>query len=242
MAESVKLQKSFSLVNERVAKLLDESGVRRSFTVPYVDAQAMDEHVKGVGQAAMQSGGLSNNLILTAHHSEGKGWGSGEGHTVGYPGDKLRNTVVPKDDPNAKAAIEAAQAHLNNIAKLLGDDDSAVKTANSQLSLVKKNSGAGMSLLDFAVMILQVLFTPNQAVARAHSQAHPNGASPQIRGPHAGGSQSPQPGQGTQPEPQGAPPAAGQAPEGQEQPSEAPAAPEAAPQGAPAAPAPPAQG
>lgn len=237
MPEGIKLQKSFSVLNEKIAKLLDESGVRRSFTVPYVEGQAMDEHIQGVGKAASQSGGLSSNIILTAHHSEGKGWGSGEGHTIGYPGDKLRSTIIPKNDENAKAAIEAAQAHLNNVEKLLGEKDPAIVTANSQLSLIKKNSGAGMNLLDFAVMLLQVMYAPNQAVARAHSGSKQDGHSPKLRAPHNPGRQSAQETvQGAQGEPQ----EAEQAPEGQPAASEAQEAPAATP--APAAAGPVAQG
>lgn len=155
-------------MNEKIVKVLDESGLKRSFTVPYVDGQGMDEHIQAVGQAAGTSGGLTNNLLMTAHHSGGKGWGSKDGHTVGYNADKLRSTIIPKDDENAKAAIEATQKHLNNLEKLLGKDNATVKTANGQLALVKKTEGAGMNLLDFSVLLTQVVFRPNQEVAREH--------------------------------------------------------------------------
>ena len=233
MAESVNLQKSYSRLNEKLIKLFDASGVRRSFTVPYVDGQDMNIHVESVGQAATQSGGLTNNLIMTAHHSGGKGWGSGEGHTVGHPADKLRNTVIPKDDEHAKAAIDAAQTHLNNVAKLIGDDDPAVKTAKSQLDLVKKTEGAGMTLLDFGVMLQQLTYAPNQAVARQHNDVKSAGPGhPKLQAPSTSAAQDGSDGAG---EPQGEAQPAGSQPEAQAAPSaapETPAAPAEAPEAA----------
>ena len=186
MAEKINLQKSFSKVNESLVKLFDQSGVRRSFTVPYLDGQSMADHVNAVGQAAGQAGGLGSSLVLTAHHSEGKGYGSADGHTVGHGADALRGTIIPKDDENAKAAIEAAQAHVNNIGKLIGDSDPVIRTANSQLGLVKKSDAAGMNLFDFGVLITQALAQPNQAIARAHSGTKNGGHSVKLRAPGKG--------------------------------------------------------
>jgi hypothetical protein len=180
---AVKVQGAFSKMTEAIAKLFDESGVRRSFTIPYIEKQEMAEHISAVGKAAKQSGGLSSNLIVTSHHSSGKGWGSGEGHTVGYPGDKLRSTIIPKNDPNAKAAIDAAQSLLNKIQSLIGDDP-VVVAANSQLKLLKKNYGADMNLLDLGIGLIQITFRPMQSLARAHSGTKPGGHSPQLRAPH----------------------------------------------------------
>ena len=183
MADKINVQKTFSGVNEALTKLFDESGVKRTFTVPYIDGQGMDEHINAVGQAANDTGGLTNNLITTQHHSSGKGWGSGEGHTVGFLADHLRDTIVPADDENAKAAIAAAQKHINEIAKGLGDDDPAIKVANGQLALLKKHDASGMSLMDFGVMIQQMMHAPNQAIARAHSGKKDGGHAPHLRPP-----------------------------------------------------------
>lgn len=225
----INLQKSYSALNEKLATQFDESGIKRSFTVPYIEGQSMEDHIGAVGQAATQSGGLTGNLLMTAHHSTGKGWGSGDGHTVGYPSDKLRTTAVLKDDEHAKATIAAAQKHLDNVAALVGDDDPAVKTANSQLALVKKADGAGMNLLDFGVMMTQLMYGPNQSVARAHSGTKEGGHAPHLRAP--GATAAPEEGQESQEAPPGEEQAEG-GPEVQQ------AAPEAAgaPQGAPAAP------
>lgn len=218
--KGVNLKKSYAALNEKLAKLFDESGVSRSFTVPYLEGQEMSDHVDAVGQAAQQSGGLTNNLITTAHHADGKGWGTPDGSTVGHPMEKLRDTIIPNDDEKAKAAIETAQTHINNMGKLLGDDDPSIQTANSQLNLVKKNSGEGMTLLDFGVLLIQIMFAPLQAIARAHSGTKDGGHAPHLRAP------GPQPAEESQPEGQGeAQPEEG-APEGQEQGSEAQAAPE----------------
>jgi len=186
MAEKVALSKLYSALNEKLAKLFDESGVRRSFTVPYIEGQATAEHIKAVGTAATQNGGAYNNLITSAHHSGGKGWGSGDGHTVAHPADKLRTTLIPKGDENAKAAIDAAQKYLDGCAKLLGDDDPTILTANSQLKLVKKSDAAGMTLFDFGVFLIQITSPPTQAIGRAHSGTKPGGHSPQLRAPNPG--------------------------------------------------------
>ena len=236
MADSVNLMKSNSKLNESLAHQFDKSGVKRSFTVPYVDGQSMDDHIDAVGQAAGEVGGLTKNLVTTAHHSEGKGWGSGEGHTVGHPSDKLRTTIIPKDDEHAKATIAAAQAHLNNFAKLLGDDDPTVQTAKGQLKLVQKTDGAGMNLLDFGVMMTQIMFKPTQKVAQMHDATKEGGIHPKMRGPQA------QPPQEAQGEPQGAS-SGGGTPEDQAAAPSAPGAPPApAAPGAAAPAAPPAQG
>lgn len=233
MADKVNLQKSYSTMNEKLVNLFDESGVRRTFTVPYLDGQPMDEHIQSVSQAAAQSGGLTSNLLLSAHHSGGKGWGSGEGQTVAHPSEKLRTTnILPKDE-NAKAAVDAAQTHLNGLEKLLGPDDPTLKTAQSQLNLVKRSDGAGMSLLDFGVLLTQIMYQPHQTVARLHSGTKDGGHAPHLRAP---GGAAPDD-QGSQPEAQGAPQGDEQAPADQNaapMAQAAPAAPAAAPAGAPA--------
>lgn len=234
MADKVNLQKSFAMLNEKLATQFDESGVRRSFTVPYIDGQKTDEHIAAVGQAAAQAGGLTANLLTTAHHSSGKGWGTGDGHTVAHPSEKLRTTIIPKDDEHAKASIAAAQTHLNNMEKLLGEDDPAIQTAQSQLGLVKKSDGQGMNLLDFGVMLTQIMFPPMQAIAKAHSGTKDGGHAPQLRAP---GGTAPDD-QESQEQPQGAPQGETEAPEGQQAPPDAPAAPNSqqpAPEAAPAA-------
>lgn len=234
MTKSVNLQKSYSALNEHLAKQFDEAGVRRSFTVPYVDGQDTAVHIQSVGQAASQSGGMANNLITSSHHSSGKGYGSGDGHTVGHPTHGLRNTVIPKDDEHAKDTIASAQKYLNDVASLVGDDNPSVKTANSQLALVKKTEGAGMNLFDFGVMMLQIMHAPTQEIARAHSGAKAGGHAPQLRSPGSAQSQEPTEAQGQEekPQEQGAP-----APEeAQTAPSASGSAP-TAPESAPAAPA-----
>lgn len=208
---TVNLQKSYSKLNEALGKLFDESGVRRSFTVPYIEGQSMSDHVNAVNQAAQQSGGMTKNMALSMHHSDGKGWGSGDGHTIGHSADKLRTTIIPKGDKNAVAVIEAAQAHLNNLKKLLGDDNPATLAAQSQLDLVKKTDAVGMNLLDLGVLITQMMYRPTQTAARMHSGTKPGGHSPQLRGPV-----QEEPEEQEQPEgEQAAAPAEGEQPQGQ---------------------------
>lgn len=227
MPDKISLQSDYSRLNASLTKLFDEAGVRRSFTVPYVHGQEMAEHIKAVGVASQTSGGLSRNIVTTSHHSDGRGWGSGDGHTVGHPSEKLRTTIIPKDDENAKAAIDAAQKYLNDVAKLIGDDNPAVQTAKGQLKLAQRTDGAGMTLLDLGVFLIQLVSAPTQAAAKAHNGNKKNGHQPQLSGPEQ---QAAPEGQEPQEAPQGEA-------SGSEQPSEAPSAPEA-----PAAAPPQAQG
>lgn len=212
MPETVNLKKSYSALNEAITKLYDESGVRRSFTVDYLEGQPMADHITAVGTAASQNGGLTANLVTSSHHSGGKGWGSGDGHTVGHPAEKLRQTMIPKNDERAKAAIDAAQKHINNLKFLLGDDEPTVQTAQGQLNLVKPTSGAGMSLFDLGVLLINIMHSPTQAVGRKHSEAKHGGA---IHARRTAPSQaSSQGGQESQETPQGEAPETGEAPTG----------------------------
>jgi hypothetical protein len=232
MAEKISIQNSYSALNEKLAKQFDEAGVRRTFTVPYVEGQSMSDHIDAVTQAADQNGGLTGNMITSAHRAGGKGWHSAEGETVGHPADKLRQTIISKDNEHAKASIEAAQKHLNNLGSLIGKDDPDVVTANSQLDLVKKADGAGMNLFDFGGMLTQIMYKPMQAMARAHSGTKDGGHAPQLRAPEA--DEAPE-GQESAPEAQGEAQGGGDTSEGTPEASAAPAAP-AAPAGTPAAP------
>ncbi len=219
---TVNIKKDYSRLNELLAKLYDESGVRRSFTVPYVEGRAMADHINAVGSAAAQNGGLTGNILTSAHHAEGKGYGSGDGQTVGHPAEKLRQTIIPKDDENAKAVIDAAQKCVNDFKFLLGDKDPDATTAQGHLNLVKKTAGAGMNLFDFGVLMIQMMFKPTQAVARAHSGTKSGGHAAHLRAPEAG--QAPEQGQEQPQEAAGEAPEAGQAPEGQPSAQAAPAA------------------
>lgn len=183
MPDKISLQADYSRLNAALTKLFDESGVRRSFTVPYVHGQESADHINAVGVAAQSGGGLSRNIITSSHHSGGRGWGSGDGHTVGHPSEKLRTTIIPDKDENAKAAIDAAQKYLNDIGKLIGDDNPAVQTAKGQLKLAQQTDGAGMTLLDLGIFLIQVVSAPTQAAAKALSGNKKGGHSPQLRGP-----------------------------------------------------------
>lgn len=183
----VNLHKMYSAVNSSLTKLFDNLGVQRTFTIPYVDGQDMSEHVQTVGKAAGAHGGLAKNFVTTSHHSDGKGWGTGDGHTVGHPTHSLRSTVIPKDDADAKAAIQATQKYLKAIGSLLGDNDPSVETAMNKLALVKKTDAAGMNLFDFGTLLIQILHAPTQAVARAHHMKKPQGGTTsKLLPPHTG--------------------------------------------------------
>jgi hypothetical protein len=220
MSETVNLKKSYSALNEAITKLYDESGVRRSFTVPYIESQPMADHVTAVGQAASQNGGLTGNLVMSAHHSDGKGPGSGDGHTVGHSAEKLRQTLIPKNDERAKAAINAAQTYLNHLKVLLGDDEDTIKTAQGHLNLVKPTSGSGMSLFDMGVLLINIMHAPTQKMGQKHSESkhggeiHARRTGPAQEESQGGGQEAPgeAPEAGAGSEAQAAPEAQGAAP------------------------------
>jgi hypothetical protein len=180
------IHRAFSALNEKIIAMLDANGCKRAFTVPYADAP-MAKHIADVGTVAAQSGGLGNNILVTAHHSNGRGFGSSDGHTVGYNADALRSTILPdggESAESAKVAIDACKSLISKISKLIGEYIPEVKTAKSQLALVGRANGRGMNLADLAIVLLQVPGPPLQALARQYAETHDGGATGQLRGPH----------------------------------------------------------
>jgi hypothetical protein len=126
-------------LNEHLIQLFDESGVTRSFTVPYDEVTY--EHVIEVGRAAHKVGGFTVNLLLV-----------GDGITVAYPSDVLGATTIRKDSEPAQSALATAR-------EMIGDDGPTDKKAIlGILDLVGRL--AGISLLDFAVALIQLVSCP----------------------------------------------------------------------------------
>jgi hypothetical protein len=183
---SVKLHRAFSALNSALTKLADESGCKRSATIPYIHGQDMSDHIATVGQALSTWGGITANILTTSHRPDGRGFGSGDGESVAHLGEALRSTIIPKNDKNAIAAISACKKLIGQIASLVGDDDPAVKTAKSQLDLVGKHDAEGMTVLDLMIALQNIPHVPLQAVARAHSGIKEGGHSPKLRAPRKG--------------------------------------------------------
>jgi hypothetical protein len=173
---------------------------------------------------------LSQNMVTSYHHASGRGYGTGDGETVAHPAEKLRQTIIPKDDEKAKAVIAAAQKNLNNLKFLLGDKEPSVQAAQDQLDMVKPTNAAGMNLFDLGALVLGIMHRPTQTVARLHDATKPGGLQHKLRAPAA--EEAPQGGQESQEPAQGEPQGASQASNPQ---TAAPAAP-GAPQAVPAAP------
>jgi hypothetical protein len=180
---SVKLHRAFSALNSALTKLADESGVKRSATIPYIHGQDMSDHIAAVGQALSTCGGITANLLTTSHRADGRGFGSGDGESVAHPADALRTTLIPKDSQNAIAAINACKKLISQIASLVGEDDPTVKMAKSQLGLVGRHDAEGMTVLDLLVALQNIPHAPLQAVARAHDRTKEGGMHPKLRGP-----------------------------------------------------------
>jgi|SRR5579872_5144667 len=178
LAGSVNLHRAFSKLNEALMKLADESGVVRTATIPHISGQSMAEHLEIVGQTLAQAGGLTAN-VLTATHSV---HGPDGGVTVAHPAEKLRQTIVTKDNKNAKAAIDACKSFISKAEFLLGETRET-KIAKSQLSLVGKSDGAGMTVADLMLSLINIPVPVIQAVARAHSGTKDGGHAPHLRAP-----------------------------------------------------------
>jgi hypothetical protein len=126
-------------LNENLIALFDESGVTRAFTVPYDEVTY--EHVIAVAHAAHKAGGFTNNLLLV-----------GDGYTVAYSSEVLGATTIRKDSEPAGSAIAAAR-------EMIGDEGPTDKKAVlGILDLVGQL--AGISLLDFAVALIQLVSCP----------------------------------------------------------------------------------
>jgi hypothetical protein len=166
----INLHTSVAQVNENLVRLNDSLGVRRAFSTPFVDGAGMDEHIKTVGAAADQHGGLMKVLISSYHHEKGKGWGSGEGETVGHPVEKLNTTLIPKDFAPAIKVIGAVRTLVTKAASIVGDKDPAITRARSQLGLLSAANGAQMNLFDFDSFMQFIVFPVIQSVSRVHSR------------------------------------------------------------------------
>lgn len=181
-AAPVSLHRAFSNLQEKLTALMDVHG-KRSATIPYIHGGSSEDHISAVGQALQSVGGVTRNVLTSAHHANGRGFGSGDGATVAFHADTLRDAVIPANSELAKAALSAESNLINQIAKLIGDKDQSVQVARSQIKLVGKSSGAGMTLLDF-VSALQAIPGPAvAAVARAHSGTKEGGHAPHLRAP-----------------------------------------------------------
>jgi hypothetical protein len=183
--EPVNIHKAFAAVQENLIKLFDELGVKRSMTVPYIEGGDMASHLDAVSQAAAQAGGLTNNLVASHHHTGGKGYGTGDGHTVGYNTERLRETLIPRDDKNAQKLLASAKSLVSKAEALLGPEENAIKTAKAQLNVMGKHDLTGMNAMDVGVA-MQNMFVPIlQALARAHNGNKNNAHHPKLTGPRA---------------------------------------------------------
>jgi hypothetical protein len=182
MKKGLNLRASYNKVNEDLSKLFDERGVPRNWTVPFVEGHDMAAHIKAVGSVADDHGTLAASFVTSAHHAGGRGQGSADGSTQGHSVDKLRQVHIPANDEKAIRVIADARSLLNQISELLGKDEPTVVTARSQLSLAARSNGQGMTLYDFAVLIIQLLHPPVQAVAQRHAlvKAHHTGNSKHL--------------------------------------------------------------
>ncbi len=174
---SVNLKAAYSRMNESLIKLADGLGVPRTATVPHLDAENMGDHIAAVGDALRPVGGVTKNLLNVGHTQHGSG------ETVAHAAEQARTTLIPKDDENAKAAIRAAKSLVNKVSFLIGEDPT-VKVAKSQLAIVGKSDGEGMTVESLMIALHQIVAPVIQSAARQHNDTKPTGPGhPLLSGP-----------------------------------------------------------
>jgi hypothetical protein len=162
--EGQNLQRAYSRLNESVRALYDGLGIRRSATIPHQNGQSMSDHISDVGQVMADKGGISGN-ILTATHTQHDADG---GSTVSHPNAQLQTAIIPKDSVESKAAIASCKSFVSKCESLVGETPEILK-AKSQISLVGKSSGEGMTAFDLGVALLNIPGPVIQVLARLHS-------------------------------------------------------------------------
>jgi hypothetical protein len=167
----INLHRSFAKLQEALTTLADASGVKRAVTVPFQHGGETHAHIQEISDALKSHGGMLANVLTSFHKSGGRGFGSGDGSTQAWPAEKLRQTIIVKDDPNAIKAISAARSLVNLVAKLVGSDDKSVQVAKSQLSIIGKMNGSGMHVADLITALNSLVNLPLQTVARSFSTA-----------------------------------------------------------------------
>jgi hypothetical protein len=133
-----------------------------------------------VGHTLATIGGVTANL-LTASHTKHSPTG---GETVAHSSDKLRQTLIPPKSEEAKAAIAACKSFVSKVESLVGET-SEVKTAKSQISLIGKNEGTGMTAFDLGAALLSVPGPLIALLARRHSEVKHGRVHPLLTGPKA---------------------------------------------------------
>ena len=182
--KKISLQKSYSRLNESLSHMNDNLGIPRTFSVPFSESGTAD-HIESVGRASASAGGMGSNIILTHHHSGGRGWGTPDGASIGFPSSKLRDAIIPKGNEDAPKAIAAANHLVNEVELLLpnGKKNPAVLSAKSKLKIIGANSGAGMTAFDLTVSLLQLTAPIIQEAGKAHQTYKHGGIHPKVTAP-----------------------------------------------------------
>jgi hypothetical protein len=166
-SEGVNLHRAFSRLQEAVTSLLDNLGIKRSGTIKHIDDETMAAHLQAVHQALQPVGGVTKNMLTVGHTIHGSG------ETVAHPSEKLRQVIVPAKYEPAVRAIAACRAFVSKAESLIGETPE-VKVAKSQLALIGRQGGSGMTAFDLAGALLSVPSPVIKVLAKKHS-AHKHG-------------------------------------------------------------------
>jgi len=178
--ESVNLQRAYSKLHTAITALFDGMGIRRSATISHIAGEKMSDHIDAVSKVLPTIGGVTSNL-LTASHTKHSATG---GETVAHSADKLRQAIVPKDSAEAKAAIQACRNFVSKCESLIGETPE-ITVAKSQLSMIGRHEGQGMTAYDLGAALLSVPTPLVQLIARLHSGNKQDGHAPHLRAPKA---------------------------------------------------------
>jgi hypothetical protein len=178
----VSLQKAYSHLNAAVRNLFDGLGIIRSATIPHQNGQTMDQHLADIGRVMSSHGQITGNIMTATHSIHDKDGGS----TVGHGNQKLMETKIPKDSELAKAAIAACRSLISKCEQLIGETPE-IQRAKSQISIVGKSEGVGVTAFDLGVALLNIPNPVIQALARKHSEVKHGRIHPALTGPKAQG-------------------------------------------------------
>jgi hypothetical protein len=182
VAGSVNLLRLYSKLNNAITDLFDGLGVKRTATIPHQQGQPMADHITAVSKVVAGRGGFTNNFITASHTQHDPQGGS----TVAHPSEKLRQTIIPKNNPLATKAIDACRTLVNRIASLLPATEPLVQTAKSQIALVGKVNGSGMTCFDLGAALIAIVHPLFLLLARKHQVVKHGVAHPTLTAPKPG--------------------------------------------------------
>jgi hypothetical protein len=160
--EGVNLHRAFSKLQESVTQLLDGLGISRSATVPHISGETTESHINNLSAALHPVGGVTKNMITVGHTIHGSG------ESVAHPSEKLRQVLIPAKFEPAIKAVAACRSFVSKVESLIGETPET-QVAKSQIALIGRQDGKGMTAFDLSAALLSVPSPLIKLLAKKHS-------------------------------------------------------------------------